>query len=78
MNAENISKTIIENHVPEYKDDTKKINNLANLLRAVFQMGRGRGEDDLRNHISSLLGTPELSADELKTQLAAMLSNLPE
>lgn len=76
MSANDFAKTVIEQHFPQYKDDAVARNNLSKILRAVFQLGHGTGEDDLRKKVSVLLGSPSLNIDEVKKQLTTILSRL--
>ena len=76
MNAEDFAKTVIELYFPQYKDDAVARNNLSKILRAVHQWGHGTGEDELRKKVSVLLGSPTLSVDEIKNQLASILSRM--
>ncbi|VAW71079.1 hypothetical protein MNBD_GAMMA09-145 [hydrothermal vent metagenome] len=78
MNAEDLAKFIIENILSEDSPDKNKIKNLAKILHAIYQMGQGKGEDDMRGKISPLLNLPESDSNskQIKELLSGLLSRL--
>ena len=75
MSAENFSKHILECIYSE-EDDDKKVKYLTGILRSIYQMGQGKGENNMRNKISILLNSPEQNADTLRDQIGSILSSL--
>jgi len=76
MNAESLAKFIIKNILSEDNSDKNKIEYLAEILRAIYQMGQGKGEDKMRKKITPLLNSPELDSAQIKECLSKLLSCL--
>ncbi len=76
MNAEDLAKFVLENILSEDSSDENKIKKLAEILRAIYQMGQGKGAKDMRDKISPLLNSPESDSTKIKEILSGLLSQL--